>query len=660
MSWLSFLAPPWALLGLIAVPIILLYVLRQKRPDTPVSSTLLWSKTLADMRASTPFQKLRRNLLLLLQLLILAALVFTLMRPVVQAQASASEAGIIVIDATASMQTRDGGADESRLDRAKIEAKALVERMRPGDRFMLIADGGGMGQVRSGFSSSKSELKGLIDSVKPSDTPSDLSESLLLAATSLRAIGADEKGAPKNENVTAGQVWLFSDGAGVRVPDAMGDKNNLLRFVQIGSSDHSVGITRLSITPVPKQPGSYEVFVGLKSAWSVDKKIGVTLASGTKDNFLPDQAKFVTIPARGTSGVAFENVAAPPGKLFARADDTDDDFPLDNTAFGIIEPARKVKVVLVTKGNDFLERMVQTAVNVGTAEGQIIAPDFYNPAAAADLFILDGFLPPVGKLPKVDTMLVRPSAAGNGTGPVDVAGFKVSHEIQNPTVLRWKREDPLLQYVELGDLRISKALLMDKDPSAVELVSAPEGPLIAFKDFGAVRRYFVSFSPLLESNWWRLPSLIIFMQNAIEQTRTRHFLGMPQLVASGSPAKLWGGTGAAGEDVRVKVTLPNGDVMEAGAKDGVAEFGETDQLGFYEAAWPAGPEGGGARKSLFAVNLLSVTESDICPQPLQTAAGNVQGVPSVARVNREIWRWLAVAALVILLLEWWVYHRRIA
>ena len=93
MSWLSFLAPPWALLGLIAVPIILLYVLRQKRPDTPVSSTLLWSKTLADMRASTPFQKLRRNLLLLLQLLILAALVFTLMRPVVQAQASASEAG---------------------------------------------------------------------------------------------------------------------------------------------------------------------------------------------------------------------------------------------------------------------------------------------------------------------------------------------------------------------------------------------------------------------------------------------------------------------------------------------------------------------------------------------------------------------------------------
>src|SRR3954470_11600939 len=123
MFGISFLAPAWGWLGLLAVPIVLLYVLRQKRPDVAVSSTLLWSKALADMRASTPFQKLRRNLLLLLQLLILAALVLTLMRPIIQASASQTQAGVIVIDATASMQAHDGGAAESRLDRAKVEAK---------------------------------------------------------------------------------------------------------------------------------------------------------------------------------------------------------------------------------------------------------------------------------------------------------------------------------------------------------------------------------------------------------------------------------------------------------------------------------------------------------------------------------------------------------
>src|SRR6185312_16156688 len=112
MSWPNFLTPAWGFLGLLAIPLVALYILRQKRPDLVISSTLLWSKTLADMRASTPFQRLRRNLLLLLQLLILAALVLTLMRPVVQAEASKSTAGVIVIDATASMQTHDGGATE--------------------------------------------------------------------------------------------------------------------------------------------------------------------------------------------------------------------------------------------------------------------------------------------------------------------------------------------------------------------------------------------------------------------------------------------------------------------------------------------------------------------------------------------------------------------
>ncbi len=190
MTWPNFLAPWWGWMSLLALPLIALYLLRQKRPDLSVSSTLLWSKALADMRASTPFQKLRRNLLLLLQLLILAALVIALMRPVIQASAGESKAGVIVIDATASMQTTDNGGP-SRLDRAKDEAKKLVDAMRPGDRYMLVVDGGGLNHGGIGFSTSKSELKGEIDKIRASDTSSDLFESLLLAATSLRGIGSE-------------------------------------------------------------------------------------------------------------------------------------------------------------------------------------------------------------------------------------------------------------------------------------------------------------------------------------------------------------------------------------------------------------------------------------------------------------------------------------
>jgi hypothetical protein len=404
--------------------------------------------------------------------------------------------------------------------------------------------------------------------------------------------------------------------------------------------------------------------VGIRNDWPVEKKVGVVLAYGKKENLMKDQGHVAVVPANGTGSVVFENVEADPGKLFALIDASDDDFPLDNVAYGILAPPRKVKVVLVTRGNDFLERLMQTAVNVGTAEGSIIAPEFYKPDLSADLFIFDAFVPAPDKMPKVDTVLVRPpvpAGAGAANGEADIGGFHVVGEIDRPVIMRWKREEPVMQYVELGDLAVYKSLLLDKT-GAVELISADGGPLVEYKDFGPVRRYMMGFSPLLESNWWREPSLIIFMRNIMEETRQRHFIGMPQMLASGNPARLWDADPAMKGDATVKVDLPDGGSMDIPAKDGTAEFGATDKLGFYEAHWPGAPDPkADPTANLFAVNLLSATESDIRPQSLQIAGapGAVQEVASVARVNREVWRWLAAAALAALLVEWWAYHRRV-
>jgi hypothetical protein len=651
MSLPTFLTPIWGLMGLLAIPLVVLYLLRQRRPDLRVSSTLLWSRTLADMQASTPFQKLRRNLLLLLQLLILAALVFTLMRPVVQARAGQSKAGVIVIDATASMQSHDGDAGGvTRLERAKTEAKKLVDAMRPGDRYMLIADGGGLSQVRSGFSSSKSELKTLIDSVKPGDTSTDLSESLLLASTSLRAIGAASTGATKTEALAAGKVYLFSDGAGVRVPDAMGTDNSLLQFVKIGSSDHSVGITALSVMPLAKEPRSYQVFVGLKNSWDVERKVGIMLALNEKTNYLPGQARFVTLPPHGQGAAVFEKVVSDPGKLFVEADDTDDDFPLDNTAYGLLEPTRLPRVALVTPGNEMLEKFIKTLVSVGKAQGEILAPAAYTPALEADLVIFDEFLPPADKLPRIDTLILRPSVAGAG----DVGGFKVLSESDSPVVLRTNRESPLMAAVELNELRLSHALTLERDPQATELVSAPESPLIAYKDIAGVRRYFVAFSPLLESNWYKLPTFLIFLQNVLNETRMRHYIGLPEILAAGTPARLWD-IGGDAPGARVRISQPDGSVVAVESQNNSVEYAGTDKVGFYDVSAPNN------KQASFAVNVLSATESDIRPRSLQsTSGGNIEEATSILTINKEIWPWVAVAALGFLLLEWWVYHRRIA
>ena len=64
-----------------ALPVVVLfYLLKRKRVVKLVPSTLLWQKFLAETQASAPFQRLRKNWLLILQLILLTMAVLALAR----------------------------------------------------------------------------------------------------------------------------------------------------------------------------------------------------------------------------------------------------------------------------------------------------------------------------------------------------------------------------------------------------------------------------------------------------------------------------------------------------------------------------------------------------------------------------------------------------
>src|SRR3990172_7603499 len=102
------LTTPLALLGLLFVPaVVAMYLLKLRREERTVSSTLLWQRLVADVEANAPWQRLRRSLLFILQLLLVIILVLLAARPFVERPAGLARDIVLVMDTSASMGAKD-------------------------------------------------------------------------------------------------------------------------------------------------------------------------------------------------------------------------------------------------------------------------------------------------------------------------------------------------------------------------------------------------------------------------------------------------------------------------------------------------------------------------------------------------------------------------
>ncbi|MBQ8080763.1 MAG: BatA and WFA domain-containing protein, partial [Clostridia bacterium] len=152
---MTFLSPAF-LWGFLSLPLITaLYLLRRRYQPRRVPSDHLWRQAQRDYAANHPFQRLKRNLLLPVQLLMAAVLTLALARPALLTERVGQ--AVLIFDLSASMAADEGG--QTRMDSAKRQAEELLNGLHPGDTVSVLTAGVTTGQPLSASADRSAALR---------------------------------------------------------------------------------------------------------------------------------------------------------------------------------------------------------------------------------------------------------------------------------------------------------------------------------------------------------------------------------------------------------------------------------------------------------------------------------------------------------------------
>jgi len=229
-----------------------------------------------------------------------------------------------------------------------------------------------------------------------------------------------------------------------------------------------------------------------------------------------------------------------------------------------------------------------------------------------------------------------------------VAGFRAEGEVKSPVVIDWDPTHPVNEHVNYGNLFLSSAMRLTGPPDARVLVESDTGPLILGWTSPTHRVVVVGFDTFA-SRWPLRPAFPIFLADAVRYLGGVQLTGEAARVKAGRPITFAAPHGVS----EVQVTYPDGTAAAAAVEAGRVTIADTYACGPY--AFQLGPD----RRKTYVVNLLDSRESNLAPrQEIQWQTGAVTGTTRALKENREIWPWLAVAALGLLMVEWYVYNRR--
>lgn len=582
---------------------------------------MLWQKLLRDREANAPWQKLRRNLLLFLQLLILAALVFALARPYLPIPSVVTGSVVVLLDASASMQAVD--VAPSRFEAAKEEVHRLINDMG-GSSQMTLIQAGLAPKVLTPAANDKLVLRQAIAAALPENGTTDWAAAFALAAGAVQ--GSDN-----------GRILLVSDGG---LPDSLPPLPAPLTYIPIGSSGENLAVTALATRAAET---GVQLFASVANEGETDQ---TALLSIRLDDVLYDSRR-VNVPAGQKASVTWDlpgDTAVIQAQL---SEQTDDNLALDDTAWAVHEGGVSNRALLVTDGNLFLEQVYGILPGIEAFKAPPDTDLIYNEdgTPAYDLYVFDS-TPLPDPPPDADMLIINPPV--NPASSED-ALLAVTGTFSNTVAVRLA-DSPLLQFVDWRTVNIREAKRVSA-PWAEVLVEGEGGPLLLAGERNGRRLAVLPFS-LNDSDLPLQIAFPILMANITDWLNPGRVFDTSAGLQPGDPVTIVPGASTTA----VLITKPDGQTWTVDVGEEPVLFTETGQLGIYQVALR--DDNGDRPAGSFAVNLFDRAESAILPQEAAQAgevAADTAGEENIGQ--RELWPWLAAAALIILMAEWWVHFR---
>lgn len=620
MTWPSFVNPLGAVLFLAAIPLVILYFLKLRRPRVEIPSLVLWQSVVNDQRVNSPFQKFRRNLLLLLQLLILTLLVLALTQPFIGSAAGTAEFTPILIDCSASMSAIDPATGETRLSLILDQVRERINNLRSDQQFALFTFAS-TGRRLTEFTNDRRVLLQALESIEATDLPAQLDDVLRMAAAYTTSFPIRE-------------VILLTDG---NLPESVEFELPFsLQVKRLQVQGANLGITEMTARRDGKD--GWELFIRITGASEDLQTAELQLYQNGEQIFTERISAAAGDGERLVFPIETDTLALVEARLIPAGEDV---LETDNRCWLTLPATRSLQVLTLGQLTTW-----QRAVNVLDGVEQEVVTAGVPDQTEYDLIISDGEIPEGINAPV--TLFVD-------VIPEDLSGLIEKRE-DICTVTDWNRTAPLLQHVSLGDVQIGEQPawgpeigLREVEERGYEvLAEGNAGPLLLQKREGLKTTWWFTFHTDRSTLPYRV-GFPILAANAVSSSLKQAALSEVSAAPTGVLPAL---QLDAGQDYQVEAPDGSLTAVRSGMTGLLTGIGASE-VGQYRV------RDGNDVVSIVGTGLLSLSETSLSAvEELRFAEVQVNTDATIRlEADRSLWWGLALGAFVVMLVEWWYFQR---